>query len=232
MSTAMVNGLCALRSGPWALVPIKAFDNAKTRLAEALSARQRHDFARAMAARVIGQLQQEQDLAGVSVVTSDRDVAAFSRLLGALVIREDDPSTLTQAVAGGVSHLFGGGATAVLVVPADVPLIRADDISALVAGRTQADVTIVPSRDGGTNALFLNADCPSLFAFGQDSAARHRGRAEAAGLSVQMRDFPLLAFDIDTIEDLRELATCDLEAPIRAAIIDAISIKKRAPSAG
>jgi hypothetical protein len=47
-----------------------------------------------------------------------------------------------------------------------------------------------------------------------------------------MRDFPLLAFDIDTIEDLRELATCDLEAPIRAAIIDTISIKKSAPSAG
>jgi len=127
-----------------------------------------------------------------------------------------------QAVAGGVSHLFGGGATAVLVIPADIPLILADDISALVAGRTQADVTIVPSRDGGTNALLLNADCPSLFAFGEDSAARHRGRAEAAGLSVHMRDFPLLAFDIDTIEDLRELATCDVEAPIRAAIAEPI----------
>jgi 2-phospho-L-lactate guanylyltransferase len=232
MSNALVNGLCALRSGPWALVPIKAFDNAKTRLTEALSARQRHDFARAMATRVIGQLLQEKDLAGVAVVTSDRDVAAFSRLLRAQVIREDDPSTLTQAVAGGVSHLFGGGATAVLVIPADIPLILADDISALVAGRTQADVTIVPSRDGGTNALLLSADCPSLFAYGPDSAVRHRHRAEAAGLSVQMRDFPLLAFDIDTIEDLRELATCELEAPIRAAIADTASMKKCVPSAG
>ena len=64
MSTAMASGVRALeQGGVWALVPIKAFDNAKTRLAEALSARQRHDFARAMAARVIGELRQEQDLA-------------------------------------------------------------------------------------------------------------------------------------------------------------------------
>jgi 2-phospho-L-lactate/phosphoenolpyruvate guanylyltransferase len=232
MSTAMANGFNSLRSDLWALVPIKAFDDAKTRLAEALSARQRHDFARAMAEKVIRELLRQQNLAGVAIVTGDRDVAAFSRLLGAQVIRENNSSTLTQAVAGGVSQLFGEVATAVLVVPADIPLIRADDISALVAGRIQADVTIVPSRDGGTNALLLNADCPPLFAFGPDSAARHRGRAEAVGLSVQMRDFPLLAFDIGTIEDLRELATCDIEASIRAAITDPVAAKKRAPSAG
>jgi 2-phospho-L-lactate guanylyltransferase len=220
------------QGGVWALVPIKAFDNAKTRLAEALSARQRHDFARAMAAKVIGELRQEQDLAGVAVVTGDRDVAAYSRLLGAQVIRENYPGSLTQAVAGGVSRLFGDGAAAVLVIAADIPLIRADHIGALIAGRAQSAVTIVASRDGGTNALLLNADCPSLFAFGPDSAARHRGRAEAAGLSVQMRDFPLLAFDIDTIEDLRELTTCDLDAPIRAAIVGTIAIEKRAPSGG
>jgi 2-phospho-L-lactate guanylyltransferase len=227
----MANGLGALRSGLWALVPIKAFDNAKTRLAEALSARQRSEFARAMAARVIGQLQQERDVAGVAVVTGDGDVAAFSRLLGALVIHENVPSTLTQAVAAGVGRLFAADATAVLVVPADIPLIRVDDISELLAGRTWADVTIVPARDGGTNALVLNTDCPSLFAFGQDSAARHRRRAQAAGLSVQVRDFPLLAFDIDAVEDLRELATCDVEAPIRAAIVDSVPAKKREPSA-
>jgi 2-phospho-L-lactate guanylyltransferase len=225
--------MCSLeQGGVWALVPIKAFDNAKTRLAEALSARQRHDFARAMAARVIGELQRQQDIAGVAVVTGDRDVAAFSRVLGAQVIPESYPGTLTRAVADGVTQLFGNGAAAVLVIPADIPLIRADDIGALIAGRAQSAVTIVASRDGGTNALLLNADCPSLFAFGLDSAARHRGRAEAAGLSVQMQDFPRLAFDIDTIEDLRELAICDLEAPIRAAIIDTISPKKHAPSGG
>ena len=128
----MASGRALERSGLWALVPIKAFDNAKTRLSAALSARQRHDFARAMAARVVGELRRERAIAGVAIVTDDHDVAAFGRRLGAQVIREEGPSTLTQAVAGGVRELFGSGAAAVLVLPADIPLIRVDDIGALV----------------------------------------------------------------------------------------------------
>src|SRR6266576_3161354 len=162
MDIGLTSGLGAAprataRSGMWALVPIKAFYDAKSRLAAVLSAEQRRDLAQAMAAKVIRQLQQEKDLSGVAVVTGDGDVAAFSRLHGAGVIFEDRPGTLTQAVSDGVSLLFGEGASAVLVVPPDIPLIRTDDISALLSYRADAAVTIVPSRDGGTNALLLNA---------------------------------------------------------------------------
>ena len=73
----------AARREIWALVPVKAFRDAKQRLSADLAAPRRAAFARAMAARVIGTLRGEPMLAGVAVVTGDDEVAAFARSLGA-----------------------------------------------------------------------------------------------------------------------------------------------------
>ena len=108
-----------------------------------------------------------------------------------------------------------------MIVPADLPSIVRDEVRALLASRGSAVVTIVPSRDGGgTNAMLLAADSPAIFAFGPDSVTRHRARAEAAGLSVQILNFPLLAFDVDTPQDLSDLRACNLDEPIRASLMD------------
>ena len=211
----------ATQGAVWALVPVKAFRDAKQRLSAGLEAPRRAAFARAMAAKVIGTLRSEPMLAGVAVVTCDDEVATFARSLGARVIMESGTHTLIAAVTDGSCVLFGDGAAAVLIVPGDLPLITRDDVGALLASRGGAAVTIVPSRDaGGTNGMLLAADCPDLFAFGPDSVARHRARAEAAGLSVQILNFPSLAFDVDTPQDLSDLRACDLDEAIRASLVE------------
>jgi FO synthase len=209
----------AVPDATWALVPVKAFAKAKQRLSNHLTPPRRIAFARAMMEKVIRQLQATPILAGVAVVTGDEEVAAFARLLGTRVLIENRPVSLTSAVAYGTCSLFDEGADAVLVLPADLPFIHSQDLIALLACRDDAAVTIVPSRDGtGTNALLVTAACPELFAFGSDSASRHRARAAAAGLSVQIRNFWSLAFDVDTPEDLREAIAGELDTTIRSAI--------------
>ena len=158
----------AVPDATWALVPVKAFAEAKQRLSSHLTPPRRIAFARAMMEKVIRQLQATPILAGVmKVVTGDEEVAAFARLLGTRVLIENRPVSLTSAVAYGTCSLFDEGADAVLVLPADLPFIHSQDLIALLACRDDAAVTIVPSRDGtGTNALLVTAACPELFAFG------------------------------------------------------------------
>lgn len=90
-----------------------------------------------------------------------------------------------------------------LALSADLPLLKAADLDAMAAELTRAEVVAASDRAGsGTNALLLR--CPGLiaYAFGENSLARHREAALAAGRSFQVFPCDNMAADIDLPEDL------------------------------
>jgi len=108
-------------------------------------------------------------------------------------------------VASGLAFAKSRGAARAVTLPADVPLVTADEIRRVIDIDTPG-VTLVPSRDGdGTNAILfdpLDALAPS---FGPGSFARHH--AQAAGRGIACRTLPLAGFglDIDEPDDLAQL---------------------------
>jgi 2-phospho-L-lactate guanylyltransferase len=99
-----------------------------------------------------------------------------------------------------------GGADALLIVPADLPLVSAEDVGAVLdAGRT-ASVAIAPDRAGdGTNALLLSPPNAIEPGFGLASFSRHRALADAAGKRTSAVERPGLALDLDTPADVEIL---------------------------
>jgi 2-phospho-L-lactate guanylyltransferase len=181
------------------LVPIKAFADAKVRLAAALPAAERADLARTMAATVIAAA---HDLP-VSVVCDDDDVAVWAAARGASVILRPGRG-LNGAVADGVAALAAGGASHVVVAHADLPL--ASDLRPVAAGFE--GVTLVPDRHGdGTNVLCVPTTAAFEFQYGPRSFARHRAEAERLGLAHRVIEDARLAWDVDLPEDLR-FPTC------------------------
>lgn len=88
-----------------------------------------------------------------------------------------------------------------LVVHADLPMLHADDIDALLSAAKNG-IAIAPDRHGtGTNAIALSDSRALRFAFGPDSFASHRRRAPDAIVI----DRPGLAHDLDTPDDLAAL---------------------------
>ena len=97
--------------GPAAvLIPVKAFAQAKLRLAGALSPERRAALARTMAERVIA----SAGALPVAVVCDDREVATWARSCGALVIWEPGRG-LNGAVHEGVRVLRDAGVGMVAV---------------------------------------------------------------------------------------------------------------------
>jgi 2-phospho-L-lactate/phosphoenolpyruvate guanylyltransferase len=89
--------------------------------------------------------------------------------------------------------------TRLLVIHADLPLVSADDIAALIMGDGVA-CTIAPDRHGtGTNALALVEPSGFDFAFGPNSFTRHCAAAEGKARVVTRLG---LGLDIDTAADL------------------------------
>lgn len=180
------------------IVPLKAFSLAKGRLAGALSDDERATLARRCAAAVIGAAGEWP----VYVVTNDDDVARWARTTGARIVT-DAGSGLDAAVDAGRRAAVADGAAHVVVAHGDLPLARRLN-HVVVAGA----VTLVPDRRrDGTNVLAVPAGCPFTTSYGPGSFERHREGAERAGLDVRVIDDPDLALDLDTVDDLAELAS-------------------------
>lgn len=175
------------------LVPVKAFADAKARLASVLGDAQRERLARWTSARVLaaaGELP-------TYVACDDEQVAAWATEHGASILWHPGVG-LNAAVNDSVAELRAAGVTDVIVAHGDLP--RAHSLAALAQPGT---LTLVPDRRGdGTNVAALPTDMKFQLSYGPGSFQRHLASAIAAGLSVRVRRDPLLALDIDTPSDL------------------------------
>ncbi len=180
-------------TGGVVLVPVKAFGEAKARLAPTLDAAGRDALARVMAARVLAAAAPLP----VAVVCDDAEVAQWAQRHGAMVLPEPGRG-LNGAVEAGVDRLGAAGASEVLVVHADLPF--AHEVAQL--GGFDG-VTLVPDRrDDGTNVVCIPAGAGFRFHYGPGSFTRHRAEARRLGLSCRVVRDPELTWDVDVPEDI------------------------------
>lgn len=198
-----------------AIVPVKALERAKSRLAPALGPAERRLLALEMLARVLAALGRAP-VERVWVVSGDEAVLTMAAARGATPLPET--ADLNPALERAREAARVAGADAVVVVPADVPLVTPADIAALAALLADgADVALAPDEAGlGTNALALRAAAGLPFAFGADSAPRHLHAAAARGLIARVHRSPTLALDVD---DAPSLARYRALAAVPACIV-------------
>jgi 2-phospho-L-lactate guanylyltransferase len=149
------------------------------------------------------------------VVTGDDQVAAMASALGAEVIREAEERGETSAVDFARQELQSAGWEAVLIVPADMPLVRAADIEQVLARvlerATAPFALLVPSHDRlGTNALLLAPPGVIKLRFGYDSFSFHMGQVTAQGLPIRYMENEHMALDIDEPKDLEQFLSYGL----------------------
>jgi 2-phospho-L-lactate guanylyltransferase len=208
-----------------AIVPVKALALAKGRLSALLSAPERRALVLAMLDDVLAALKATHGVSAIGVISADPAVLALAADRGADAL-PDRAADLNTALAQAAGHYAAAGATAILALPADVPLVSPTEIEQLIAARsTKRGMIITPSHDGGTNALLIWPPMALPFLFGKGSLARHLEAARERGLETQLLRSPGLELDIDRPDDLllvartagdtaaqrlaRELGVCD-----------------------
>lgn len=188
----------------WLAVPAKPLAESKSRLSPALDAGARTALSRRLLTHVLGVAQASGVLAGILVVSRDPAVHTLAAQQGAIPLPEPFPN-LNAALESARSAALERKADALLVLPADLPLLAAEDIAHLHALIARAPVVLVPSRTGGTNALALRPPGAIPFAFGENSFVAHCALAAASGLAVEVWESPALAVDVDLPTDLISL---------------------------
>jgi 2-phospho-L-lactate guanylyltransferase len=179
-----------------ALVPVRSLGGAKSRLGEPLDPEERADLVLALLRRTVEAALSATRLAGVVVVSMDDDLLRRARAMGAASLLQESDGL--NAGLDEARLAAGARATAVMVLPADLPGVAAPAID------QRPVVALVPDRHGtGTNALLVAPPHAIPFRFGEDSRAAHAAAAKSAGASYLELDGPL-TFDVDTPDDLLE----------------------------
>jgi 2-phospho-L-lactate/phosphoenolpyruvate guanylyltransferase len=189
------------------LIPIKDPERAKTRLADLLSPQERSRLAWAMFEDVSRAAARCTKPDAVVMVTSFPQAIERARGLGWGVIVEESQISESASIDSASGALSKRGFDTVMRLPADLPLVRAEDIDALLAIELRAPAAlVVPSREGtGTNAIIRTP--PDLFPsrFGPNSLALHREESARAGIDCMVVNNSRIALDIDEPEDLELL---------------------------
>jgi 2-phospho-L-lactate/phosphoenolpyruvate guanylyltransferase len=209
-----------------ALIPVKGFLNAKQRLSPLLSAAERAFLAETMFRDVLRHVMMAQGLFGTVVVTGNARVSGIASALGAKVIREPAESGETDAVDFARAELRRAGCEAVLIVPADMPLLRSADIEQLLAQVPEGAAPfalLVPSHDRmGTNALLLAPPDLIKLRFGYDSFSFHMSQIAAQGLAPRFIENERVALDIDEPRDLERFVAFKDHASESSAVARAL----------
>ena len=177
------------------VIPVRAFNTGKLRLASRLTPDARAELAQRWATQVA------HAAAGhlTVVVSSDDHVEGWARGRGLAVL--PDPGSLDAAADAGRAWLTANGCSRVVVSHADLP--RARSFAPVLSDGSQPVVVLVPChRDDGTPVLSIPATIRFPFAYGPGSFRRHAALARRLGLAVRVVRDAGLGFDVDTPEDL------------------------------
>jgi 2-phospho-L-lactate guanylyltransferase len=206
-------------------VPLRDIDSGKSRLGQALDAEERGALVLGLLARTLEVVTGWTHAQRVYLVTGDAATADLARSAqpALTVLAEPRNGGLNAALRMARDAAVDLGATAVLMLPADLPLLDGAALDrlldgadgALAAGNGHPLVVVAPAdARGGTNALLVAP--PTLIdpQFGESSLAAHLLAASKADATVQLVHDPALSFDLDTPDDLERLDTAtvlDLE---------------------
>jgi 2-phospho-L-lactate guanylyltransferase len=191
-----------------AILPIKRFSAAKSRLDGELSDGTRRALAEAMVTDVLIALRRTRRVDDVLVVSGEHAAVALAAGYDAAAVIDDpDDASHSAAAERGIAAALERGAARVVLVPGDCPALDPVELDALLGRPDQGpEVLIVPDRHGtGTNALVLTPPTVIRPAFGVGSRARHEELAAVAQAAATVVDVPTLGLDVDTLDDLEAL---------------------------
>ncbi len=211
-----------------ALVPVKALAWGKTRLSRLLSEGARHAVSRAMLTDVLTCLQKSSSVDKTVVVSSDATLLALAEAFGALAVDEEQPRGLNGAVSLGTNVSIHQGATALLVLLADLPLVEPSDVDLLFRHTKDVGkgVILTPCKEGdGTNALLRVPPLVMPPCFGGPSLVAHQTRARSENIPCRVVEVPHIAFDVDSVDDLQRFVAHPSDTQTYRVLQDVDAVK-------
>jgi 2-phospho-L-lactate/phosphoenolpyruvate guanylyltransferase len=192
----------------YAIVPVKRFENAKTRLSSILDLDDRIHLSSLMLEDTVKILSSVPSLTQVLIVSADKRAEEIATKHGVNFLREEKEKGVNSAVALADSYCIKKAADATVVIPQDLPLLDAFEVSRAceLAENESKCIVICPSlRYDGTNMLLRKPPSVIDTFYDTDSYNMHVKAAIKLGIPIKRLFSKTVMYDIDTPEDALQL---------------------------
>ena len=188
-----------------AIIPVKTFSNAKTRLD--LSQHQKEDLCKVMLEEILHIISISPQIEKTIIVTKEEKAIKIGKKFNAIIIIDEKEESVNSAVALADKYLLENDFHASIVFPQDIPYIKTQDIDFMLNYKMHPNfVIIVPSRRfDGTNALVRMPIDLMKTHYDEDSYKIHMSTAKEHTLNVAMVFVKRIMWDVDNDEDLEFL---------------------------
>ncbi|SHO47586.1 2-phospho-L-lactate guanylyltransferase [Nitrosotalea sinensis] len=186
-----------------AIIPVKTFSRAKTRLG--MSPEKTEQICQLMLESVLKTISNSDVISKTILVSKDETALNIGKKFGAVEIYDESEQGVNSAVLLADNYFTDEGFEGTIVFPQDIPLITPDDIRSLYEMKTSDRcVLVVPSRKfDGTNALFRMPPKAMETHYDEDSYKIHLDTAEKRNTSSALVLIRRIMLDIDDQSDLR-----------------------------
>lgn len=186
-----------------AVVPVKRFAVAKSRLAPGVDATRKPELVAAMVADVLEAIGRARMIERTIVVSQEPTAVELASAAGAELVSDFEDTSHSAAALAGIAVAQASGAQCVALLPGDCPLLDPRELDRMLTGVPDPYVAVIPDRHGtGTNALVLAPADAIEPAFGEGSKERHVAAARAAAIPFGVEELPSLGLDLDTPADI------------------------------
>ncbi|AIJ05863.1 hypothetical protein JH146_1020 [Methanocaldococcus bathoardescens] len=180
------------------LIPVSPINSLKTRLSEFLSNEERKN----LLLNMLRDIRKALEGLDVVIVSKDEEILNFAKNeLKAETIKEKYKG-LNNAIKQAFEEIED---EEVMIIPADIPLIKKKHINDILKLSKDYDMIICPSRGGGTNLLYLKSKNLIEMKYEGFSFLKHLEEAKKRNLRYYIYDSFLISVDINTPEDLGEI---------------------------
>ena len=182
-----------------AVVPLKNLKSAKSRLSNILAEGERQELVLAMFDDVLVSLRESNFIDRIFLVADKY----FNPVADVQMITEIKNRGYDEAIIEALKDSRVNQAQAMLILPADLPLVSRDELNTLIRDQEDRSIRIAGARDqDGTNALVMKPPHLLTTSFGVGSFERHKKFAKALSVKIEEVNLPGLSFDVDTEKDL------------------------------
>jgi 2-phospho-L-lactate guanylyltransferase len=188
-----------------AIIPVKTFSIAKTRLE--LSLQQKEDLCKIMLEEILHILSISPQIEKIIIVTKEEKAIELGKKYNAVIILDNDEKNVNSAVDLADKYLLENQFHASIILPQDIPCIKTQDIDFMLNYKIPPNFAIVvPSRRfDGTNALVRMPIDLMKTHYDEDSYKIHMNTAKEHTRNVTLVFVKRIMLDIDNMEDLKYL---------------------------
>ncbi len=189
----------------YVVVPVKKLADSKRRLSTVFTPQERRLLTLSMLQDVLSALKASK-VDVIAVAGEDSQVEQVAKKYKATYLSANG-AALNPAIEQAALWCKAQGASSVLILPADIPLLLAADVNRILdlGNRDGSNIVLSPSSNCGTNALYQTPPNQIPACFGPKSFLNHINEAYQKGINVRLHFAPGLSADIDDVEDLKKL---------------------------